>query len=851
MKDNQRHCKLSLAYGSKFHPYDLIMKKLFIACALILSFGVEAQQKTSAQLYEDLKGLKVLGSVLHIAAHPDDESTHMLTWFAQEQQWETSYFACNRGEGGQNLIGDEQGVALGLIRTQELLAARRIDGANQYFSRAFDFGFSKSTDEALGFWGKELILSDMVWVIRKLRPDIIFTRFPPDARAGHGHHSASAVLAIEAFKAAADPNRFPEQLKLGVEVWQAKRLLWNTFRFPGSANSTVSEDQFKFEIGNYLPSIGQSTGEMAAFSRSQHKSQGFGFSADRGKSMEYFVTLAGTTPVNKLWDGVDVSWARIPGAAAIENAINQIIQNYKISQPHVSIPSLIGLKKSISALPQSTLRDKKLKQINDWVIKAAGINLNAYSNAGIVSRGDSIKVKAEFIVRSAVEVSQLKITVGDQDSTWSGKIAVSKKQILSRTILVGSEISQPYWIKKPKEIGRFNVDDPMKIGQANPDPAILAKVTFLIEGEEFQIEKPIQEMIVDPIKGEIYQPISISPKSVFSLNSNVLLLAKGSKSKKTVELTIYALGKISPGSVEVQSNQALSLVNIPLPKGLKKGEKMTFNIPFDETKFSDSGKISQKLSLAYETQQGNWVDSLELQSIEYPHIPTQRYFSPVNLDILHIDIKKQGSRIGYIKGAGDKVPEAIKQLGYQIDFLSETDLNFANLKKYDAVLTGVRAHNTLNYMVNAYPELMKYVENGGNYVVQYNTASFLGPIKSSMAPYPMAVGRNRITREDAIPEFLLPSHALLNIPNKISETDFDHWVQERSIYTAESDDSHFEFPLGFTDPGEKLNKGNITVCKFGKGQFIYTGLVFFRELPAAVPGAWRLFANLISNPNLK
>ena len=827
------------------------MNKLFVIPLMVIFFGVQGQQRNSAQLYEDLKGLKVLGSVLHIAAHPDDESTHMLTWFAQEQQWETSYFACNRGEGGQNLIGDEQGVALGLIRTQELLAARRIDGANQYFSRAFDFGFSKSTDEALSFWGKEIILSDMVWVIRKLRPDIIFTRFPPDARAGHGHHSASAVLAIEAFKAAADPNRFPEQLKLGVDVWQAKRLLWNTFRFPGSPNSTISEDQFKFEIGNYLPAIGQSTGEMAAFSRSQHKSQGFGFSADRGKSMEYFQTLAGSTPVNKLWDGIDVSWARIPGAAAIENTIDQIIQNYKISQPHLSIPSLIALKKSITALPKSTLRDKKLRQINDWVIKAAGINLNAYSNVGIVSRGDSIKIKAEFIVRTPIEVSTLKMTIGDQDSTWSGQLGLSKKQILARTLKAGSEITQPYWIKKPKEIGRFNVDDPLKIGQANPDPAIIAKATFFIEGEEFQMEKPIQEMIVDPVKGEIYQPISISPKSVFSLNSNVLLLPKGSKAKKTVELTLLALGKIAPGTVQIQTNNYKTLGAIPMPKGLKKGEKLTYNIPFDESNFLESGKIKQQLWLNYETQQGNWVDSLALQTIEYPHIPTQRYFSTVNLDILHIEIKKKGTRIGYIKGAGDKVPEAIAQLAYQIDYLGENDLNFTNLKKYDAVVTGVRAHNTLDYMVNAYPELMKYVENGGNYIVQYNTASFLGPIKSSIAPYPMAIGRGRITREDAKPDFLLPTHALLNVPNKISETDFENWVQERSIYTGESDDAHFEFPLGFTDPGEKLNKGNITVCPYGKGQFIYTGIVFFRELPAAVPGAWRLFANLISNPNTK
>ena len=284
---------------------------------------------------------------------------------------------------------------------------------------------------------------------------------------------------------------------------------------------------------------------------------------------------------------------------------------------------------------------------------------------------------------------------------------------------------------------------------------------------------------------------------------------------------------------------------------MRKGEKKTLSFTLDEANFSALGKIKNKIHLLFETSHGNWIDSLELQTIEYPHIPTQRYFTTVNLDILHIPLVKKGQRIGYIKGAGDKVPEALGQMGYEVDFLSENDLKASILKKYDAVIAGVRAYNTQNFMENAYPELMKYVENGGNYVIQYNTASFLGPMKSAMAPYPMNVGRNRITQEDAKPEFLLPNHALLNTPNKITDHDFVDWVQERSIYTAESDDAHYEFPLGFSDPGEKLNKGNIIMTKYGKGQFMYTGLVFFRELPAGVPGAWRLFTNLISNPNSK
>lgn len=299
--------------------------------------------------------------------------------------------------------------------------------------------------------------------------------------------------------------------------------------------------------------------------------------------------------------------------------------------------------------------------------------------------------------------------------------------------------------------------------------------------------------------------------------------------------------------MEVKSGASV-LANISLKDGMKAGEKREWPVTFNEA-VVPNGKITSNLQLHIYAGSENWIDSLDLQTIEYPHIPTQRYFTPVNLSLLHIDFAKKGNRLGYIKGAGDKVPEALKQMGYEVDFLGEKDLTAANLQKYDAVLTGVRAYNTNDYWENAYPEIMKYIENGGNYVVQYNTASFLGPMKSSMSPYPLLVSRNRITKEEAKPAFLLPSHALLNSPNKISETDFQDWIQERSVYTAETNDPHFEFPLGFTDPNEAENKGNIAVAKYGKGQFIYTGLVFFRELPAGVPGAYRLLANLLAKPS--
>jgi len=819
------------------------MKKIILLA--LLAIPALAQQRTSAQLGEDLQKLRVLGSVLHVAAHPDDESTHMLTWFAQQQHWETNYFACTRGDGGQNLIGDEQGVPLGLIRTQELLAARKIDGANQYFSRAFDFGFSKSTEEALGFWEKQLILSDLVWVIRKTRPDIIFTRFPPDARAGHGHHSASAALAIEAYKAAADPKMFPEQLKKGVEVWQAKRLLWNTFRFPGSSgNSTISDTQFKVEIGDYLPFLGQSTGELAAFSRSQHKSQGFGFAVDRGRSMEYFATLAGDAPKENLWDGVDATWNRVN--PSIDALIVPIIKAYNPEKPYESISALIGLKKSIKALPSSPWTQKKMAEIDAWVIQAAGIYLGATTTQGIIATGEKLNIKTEFIVRAPISVENVAVSFAGQDTTFAGKIQPYKKYPLQRNISASTSITQPYWIQETKSTGHFNVSDQQKIGQAKVDPTYTAKATFSIQGEEFSVERPVQELIIDPVKGEILQPITISPKTVFNLSSNVVLLPRGSKATKTIQIAITAMAALKPGKIDVKSGES-TLTTIDLKDGMKAGEKHEWPISFSESNLKE-GKSSSAVQLHITSGGERWVDSLEIQTIEYPHIPTQRYFSPVNLSLLHIDFVKKGNRLGYIKGAGDKVPEGLKQMGYQVDFLTEKDLTAANLKQYDVVMTGVRAYNTNEYWENAYPEIMKYIENGGNYVVQYNTASFLGPMKSSMSPYTLLVTRNRITKEEAKPNFLQPNHVLFNKPNKISEADFADWIQERSIYTAETNDPHFEFPLGFSDPNESENKGNIAVTKYGKGQFIYTGLVFFREIPAGVPGAYRLLANLLAKP---
>ncbi len=815
------------------------MKKLIF---LLLLSPCLLWAQNGLQLLEKLKQIESTGTVLHVAAHPDDESTHMLAWFAQEQHWETNYFAFTRGDGGQNLIGDEQGIPLGLIRTQELLAARKIDGANQYFSQAFDFGFSKSTDEALSFWNKELVLSNLVYVIRKLRPDIIFTRFPPDARAGHGHHSASAALAIEAYQAAADPKRFPEQLKGDIIPWKATRLLWNTFRFAGT--STVSEEQFKVQIGNFLPSIGQSTGELAALSRSQHKSQGFGFAVDHGKSTEYFQTLAGKAPQKSIDEGVVDHWQSSAAGAEIERMIHLIIRNYQPEKPYLSIPDMIQVRRAINKLGDHYLQSKKIKQIDEWIVQAAGIHFAGNSSRGTVAQGDPLPIKTEFIVRSPIHVASLRISAGEKDTLLKETLVPYQRMTWNTNQVIRQAITQPYWLVNPKETGHFVVKDLGKIGQTAPDPALFVQAQFTIEGETIQVNKPVQELVVDPVKGEFFQPITITPRSVFQINHPNILLPKGSGDTKRLEVSIKAMGDIASGRIQVINQTGTSLGTLEIPAGIKAGTSQNISISIREKDQQSMGKETWKLRLSYETTQGNWVDSLQMESINYAHIPVQRYFSPVSVNLLHIDFKKTGKRIGYIKGAGDKVPESLEQMGYQVDFLQEADLKASHLAQYDVVLTGVRAHNTLDYLGNAHAELMKYVEQGGNYVVQYNTASFVGPLKSAMGPYPISITRNRITKEEAQPKFLIDL-PILHSPNEITERDFDDWIQERSIYLAESADAHYQFPLAFSDPGEAEQKGNIAVCRYGKGQFIYTGLVFFRELPAGVPGAWRLMANVL------
>ena len=829
----------------------------FFSIAFLYSLQCIGQgpvSSNSADILQRLQKLKVLGSVLYVAAHPDDENTRLLAWLSKEKLYRTGYLSITRGDGGQNLIGEEQGVALGMIRTQELLSARRIDGAEQFFTRAFDFGFSKNTEEAFAIWNKEKVLADVVWVIRNFKPDVIITRFPEDSRAGHGHHSGSAVLAREAFTAAADSTRFPEQLTFGVGTWQAKRILWNTFNF-GNTNTTA-ENQFRVDVGVYNPLLGKSFGEIAADSRSQHKSQGFGVPSSRGSAIEYFIPTGGEAPKNSLMDGIDTSWLRVTDAAGINQKIDQIISSYSYNHPEASVKPLTSLYHDLLQLKDSYWKAQKMKEVQVLIENCAGLFLEASSQQAYAVQGDSLRVNISAVNRSSTNVQLRQVTVDYLDTSMALPLLLNRNITFQRRLYIDQsrEISQPYWIREKMEKGSFNVSEQKMIGKPENPPAFNAVFIVDIEGLTLHINRPVQYKHTDPVKGELFQPLPIVPPISVNTSPGVLLFRRNQPSARSYTLTTTAYMDILPSKAVIHNRSSkaeedIKDVDLALGKGLSKN----FSLPVSNKQMKDMETDAITASVEYKNEQLSQANYLAMASINYDHIPAIRYFYPDGVTILNLDIKTAGKKAGYIRGAGDKVPEALEQLGYEVTYLEETDMTDENLKKFDVIITGIRAYNIHEWLNSAYETLMNFVKAGGTMLVQYNTNNFIGPVRSSrIGPYDFAITNARVTNEESEVEFLDKNNSLLNWPNKISNKDFDGWVQERGIYFADKWSKEFNPLLAMKDPGEKENRnGSLIMAEYGKGRFIYTGLVLFRQLPAAVPGAYRLFANLIANPNRK
>lgn len=820
-------------------------------------FSQTAPPSDVVTIEQNFKKLNVLGSVLYVAAHPDDENTRLLAYLAQGKHYRTGYLSLTRGDGGQNLIGNEQGEQLGLIRTQELLAARRVDGAEQFFTRANDFGFSKGPDETLKIWDKEKVLSDVVWVIRKFRPDVIICRFPTTGEGGHGHHTASAILAKEAFTAAADPSRFPEQLKY-VKVWQAKRLLWNTFNF-GNTNTT-SPDQFKLDVGVYNPIIGKGYGEIAAESRSNHKTQGFGTAKQRGEVIEYFKTILGDAPKDDLMDGVNTTWGRV-GAENISKDISAIQKGFDIDHPDKSVPSLVNLLDKVEKVKDEYWRVQKTKELSELVAAYAGLWTESYANEPIYAVNEMISVKNQFLLRNNIDVQLSNVLYTyyniNVPVNIDGGFNANDPQhyVLNKTVNIVQDldskfkaeaITQPYWLLYPHSAGSYDVDYITDINNITTPRTLpenipySAHFTFKILGKNVELERSIKYKHVDPARGELYEPLVIAPPVTANLGNKDYIFNSGKP--QNVEVKLKSFTNVS-GSINIKPMEGWKISPEKIDfADKKKGEEWTVDFKVEPT----DSKPKTSVFEAVVTANGKQF-SMGIKTIAYNHIPTITYFPPAEANLINIDLKIAGKKIGYIAGAGDLVPDALRQVGYDVHMLTEAEIMNGDLSVYDAIITGVRAFNVNERLPFEHPKLLEYVKNGGNLLIQYNNNS--GVLVPQIGPYPFHPINQRVTDENAKVTILDPANPVLNYPNKITDADFDGWIQERGLYFVTDIDPKYQTPLQMNDPGEKPNNGALIVANYGNGRFIYTSLAFFRELPAGVPGAYRLFVNLLSKPN--
>ncbi len=816
-------------------------KSIVVIFGLTLIFHSQtvAQQAgipDAAELEISLHKLNVLGSVLYVGAHPDDENTSILAYLSKGRKYRAAYLSVTRGEGGQNLIGPEQGIEIGLLRTQELMSARRIDGAEQFFTRAIDFGYSKTAEETFDFWGKEKILGDIVWVIRKFQPDVIITRFTSESSCGHGHHTASALLLKDAFAAAADPSRFPEQLKY-VTPWRAKRLLWNRGRFRQEEIQT----SLRIDTGEYDPLLGKSYSEMAGESRSQHKSQGFGSAGRRGSQLDYFELMAGDPATKDIFDGIDTSWNRVPGAQKVGPLLARCIGSFNPLRPSQSIPGLLGVYSELAQLEQTNWVRLKKDEVLRVIQACAGLWMEAIATDFAAAPGDSVQIRTSIVNRSDSPFTwhSLSIPKISPDSILDRPLKNNELQTLETTLRLPKDfpISQPYWLETSPRRGQPPDSEYHLLGLAENPPSISVRAILSSDGNLLEYSIPLLFRWTDQVQGELYRNFEVRPRLTIQVEDGVGIFS-GEKAQK-IKVRLRSHSQNVSGIIRLRGPDAWRIIPAGIPfsmAGKYEESEAAFEI--------FPPKSEQEAVLTAEAEVGGEKIDRALVEISYPHIHRQIYFPTSQIKVVKLDVKTEGKTIGYIMGAGDEVVESLRHLGYEVAMLSEEMLETEDLSRFDAIVTGVRAFNTRERLRAMKERLLQYVERGGSLIVQYNVAS--GQLAGRIGPYPFTIGRDRVSVENAPVMFLAPDHTLLNIPNKISSRDFEGWVQERGLYFASDWDNQYETVIASHDPGEPDKKGGLLFARYGKGIFIYTAYAWFRQLPAGVPGAFRLFANMIS-----
>lgn len=805
------------------------------------------QPMNAAEIQLALQKLNVLGRVLYVAAHPDDENTNLIALWANGSLYDTAYLSVTRGDGGQNLIGPELGERLGVIRTHELLAARRLDRGHQFFTRALDFGFSKSAPETLKLWDREKILADVVWIIRKWKPDVVVTRFSPDDDKTHGHHTASAILTREAFQAAGDPKRFPEQLAL-VEPWKATRLVWNTSPFFFS-NRNIPFDPTglaTLEAGGFNPLLGKAFTEIAAASVSMHKSQGVGRPPIRGARKEYFKPLEGAPITGGLFDGIDTSWSRVPKSEAIADKVKQLLATFVPADPAASVPKLLELRKALTQADDKNWFTAKAGEIDALIVACLGLHIESSTVSAVVTAGQQLPIKLESINRSKVPVQLLEVRTPVSGEQLRLDVPLPQDQLVAKDLAptLPKEVTwtQPYWLRKPAVLGTFVVDDQKLIGlPENPVP-FPVEVILRVGEQDLRYLVETRHRMVDPIAGELRHALVIAPPVFANLPNSAFVF--GDEKAKTVQVRVTSSTGAVRGQLKLEAPKGWRIEPAFVSVDLKAADAESF-ATFTIHPPATPGEGTLRAVVTVDGRDYSFAR----ERISYQHIGVHTLMPPAEAKIVRADIRKKGELIGYIPGAGDEIPQSLQQIGYNVKMLEASEITAENLKRFDAVVLGIRAYNTQERIASWQPELNAYVEAGGVVVTQYITTADLKT--KQIGPFPLEISRERVTDETAEVRVLAPDHPMMNTPNKITAEDFKGWVQERGLYFSNKWDPAWQPIFSCNDPGEKPLDGGQLVAKSGKGYFIYTGYAWFRQLPAGVPGAYRLFANMVSLRDMK
>ena len=823
---------------------------VWLLLPLLAAAGPTAEaDRGSLAIEQELREFRVFGSVLYVAAHPDDENTMLITYLARGRGYRTAYLSLTRGDGGQNLLGPEFGDLLGVIRTQELLAARGLDGGRQFFSRARDFGYSKDYRQTLTKWDHQQVLSDVVRVIRQFRPDVVITRFPPEPSGTHGHHTASAALALEAFGLAGDPKAFPEQLK-SLTPWQPKRILWNAWAPGRGPSDPAPAGTFRIGIDGDDPLTGASFAILAAKSRSMHRTQGFAnFSvaaAGTGPHTEAFKVLAGEPASQDIMDGVDATWARIPGGAEIGRLADAVLDHFKPADPSASVPALLEIRAKLAALGADPIVEEKRVLLDRVLQSCLGLSVETRVSEPEIVPGEAVALHHTAVVASGVPVRWVAVRYpsmgGEAEGPGSLEPNVASVVEATRTLPEATPLTQPYWLREEGTPGMFRVDDSSLIGRPGNPPTLPVDDVFLVGGQTLVVAHEAVFVRHEQGKDDVRLAPGVIPPVSLGLGSKVVLFSPGTGHKVSVEVVSSRADTEGfvvlhvPGQWRVEpSRQPFRLKAV--------GDRL--RLEFEVT----PPAAPSSCSILAGAVVGGVEYANERFEIAYGHIPRQLLQPPARFRAVSLELAIRGRRVGYLPGAGDSTAASLEQMGYTVVELKDADLVPEILKGLDAVVIGVRAFNTRTGLAPHLRDLFAYAEAGGTVVEQYNTPG--GLQTDQLAPFPLKLSRDlprfRVTDEKGSVALLVPDHPAFNVPNRIGPEDFEGWVQERGLdFASEWDAEHFTALIACSDPGEAPLKGGLLVAHYGKGYFVYTGLSFFRQLPAGVPGAYRLFANLVS-----